>query len=765
MGARDMDPRRVGAPHSGSLWARISEAPPIALPRISFSFGASKRVHQTRSNGSPMEVGGDKALMPAPVGRLLRPRSVAIVGASPDHGSIGANALENLLLARYQGEIHLVSRSRKEINGRPCVPSIDDLPLGVDAVVLVVPEAVVVDSVAACARRQTGSAVVFASGFAETGGEGKVKQDRITHIARESGLKLLGPNCIGFRSFADGVALTFEPVAEPVPTHKEGAAVIAQSGAMTSNLRLALLAKGVPITCAISTGNEADLGVEDFLADCLDRPGNRLFALFIEQVRRPALFLELVRRARREGKPIVLLHPGRTASARETAKSHTGAFAGDYQVMRAVLQHEGVVLVDTMDELFDATTLLARWPEPSPLPIGAISNSGAFRGIAHDFCGDLGLPLANLTEETKAKLRAMLPAYATIDNPLDITTVGLANPRVFGDTAQAVLDDPGVGGVVLAFIPGAPEFQMVRCRSLLPAIEHSVKPVAFSMFGDETKLVDEFPRTLHERKLPLFRSPDRALRAMAHVNAYGRARARTVPAPASSTQPIRIAEHGPVAEYRAKDYLRALGIAAPKGALAKNIDEACAVAEGIGYPVVLKAQSAALLHKSDAGGVIVGIADEAALRARWPALQADVARAKPGLTLDGVLVEVMAKPGLEMIVGARRDPEWGPVLVIGLGGIWTEALKDVVLLPPDISEAEIVDALGTLKGAALLEGMRGAPSSDKRAIAQIAAKLGALMRATPKLLDIEINPLVVYPEGALALDALMITAETLGKTG
>ncbi len=712
-----------------------------------------------------MEVGGDRSLKPAQVGRLLRPRSVAIVGASPDRGTIGANVLENLLLAGYQGEIHLVSRSRKEINGRPCVPSIDDLPLGIDAVVLVVPEAVVVESVAACARRQAGSAVVFASGFAETGGEGKDKQDRMTAIARESGLMLLGPNCIGFRNFADGVALTFEPVVDDIPSHKEGVAVIAQSGAMTSNLRLALLAKGVPITCAISTGNEANLGVEDFLADCLDQSGNRGFALFIEQVRRPALFLELVRRARREGKPIVLLHPGRTASARETAKSHTGAFAGDYQVMRAVLQHEGVVLVDTMDELFDATTLLARWPEPSPLPIGAISNSGAFRGIAHDFCSDLGLPLANLTEETKAKLTAMLPAYAAIDNPLDITTVGLANPRIFGDTAQAVLDDPGVGGVVLAFIPGAPEFQMVRCRSLLPAIEHSPKPVAFSMFGDETRLIDEFPRTLRERNLPLFRSPDRALRAMAHVNAYGRARTRSANAPANLAQPIHIVERGPIAEYRAKEYLRTLGITVPAGSLAKSVDEACAVAKSIGYPVVLKAQSAALLHKSDAGGVIVGIADEAALRAQWPVLQANVARAKPGLALDGILVEGMAKPGLEMIIGARRDPEWGPVLVVGLGGIWTEALKDVVLLSPDVGEDAIVEALGSLKGAALLEGMRAAPPSDKRAIARIATQLGVLMRATPALLDIEINPLMAYPDGALALDALMITAETPGKTG
>ncbi|HLI22353.1 MAG TPA: acetate--CoA ligase family protein [Stellaceae bacterium] len=712
-----------------------------------------------------METTQNRTLGPKPVGRLLRPRSVAIVGASPDAGSIGFNALENLLRAGYQGEIHLVSRSRKEINGRPCVPSIDDLPLGVDAVVLVVPEAVVVDSVAACARRQAGSAVVFASGFAEVGAEGKAKQDRIREIARESGVLVLGPNCIGLRNFAGNNALTFEPVTEPAPTITEGAAVIAQSGAMTSNLKLALFAKGVPVTCAISTGNEAVLGVEDFLADCLDQPGNRVFALFIEQVRRPAVFLDLVRRARREGKPIVLLHPGRTAIARETAKSHTGAFAGDYQTMRAILTHEGVVLVDTMDELFDTTTLLARWPEPSPLPVGAISNSGAFRGISLDMAADIGLELAALTAETKAKLKAMLPAYATIDNPLDITTVGLAQPQVFGNTAQAVLDDPGVGGLVLAFIPGAPEFQMVRCRSLLPAIEHATKPVAFSMFGDETKLIEEFPRTLRERNVPLFRSPDRALRAMAHVSAYGRARMRAAVSPKTLAQSVTIAERGPIAEYRAKAYLKELGIAVPAGSLVMNVDHACAVAEAIGYPVVLKAQSPALLHKSDAGGVIVGIKDAAALRTAWPVLHENVARAKPCLALDGVLVEAMAKPGVELIVGARRDPEWGPVLMIGLGGIWTEALKDVALLSADLGDDEIIEALARLKGAALLDGLRGAPPSDKRAVAQVAASLGALMRATPDLLDIEINPLMVYPSGAIALDALMIAAETPAKTG
>jgi acyl-CoA synthetase (NDP forming) len=701
----------------------------------------------------------------AAVGRLLRPASVAIVGASPEPGSIGNNVLQNLLRAGYRGDLHLVSRNRKEISGYPCIPSIDELPIGVDAVVLIVPEAAVIDSVAACARRKVGSAVIFASGFAETGEEGKVKQDRLTEIARESGLMVLGPNCIGFRNFVDGIALTFEPVSAEVLSFQSGVAAIAQSGAMTSNLRLALLAKGVPVTCAISTGNEAVLGVEDFLADCLDQPGNRVFALFIEQVRRPALFLDLVRRAHAERKPVILLHPGRTARAREVAQSHTGAFAGDYAVMKMVLEHEGVVLVDTMDELFDVTALLARWPEPSPLPIAAVSNSGAFRGISLDFCAEIGLEVATLTAQTKAALKSMLPAYAAIDNPLDITTVGLAQPQVFGNTAQAMLDDPGVGGLVLAFIPGTPEFQMVRCRSLLPAVEHSAKPVAWSVFGDETPLAEEFPRTVRERGLPLFRSPDRAMRAMAHVNAYGRALARTRAKPRSPVPSIAIAERGTIPEYRAKAHLASLGIEIPRGGFVRTADEAQAVAEQIGFPIALKAQSAALPHKSDAGGVIVGINDSDVLRVEWERLHENIARAKPSLVLDGVLVETMAQPGLELIVGARRDPEWGPILIVGLGGIWTEALHDVRLLSPALDEDAIVAELHKLKGAALLTGTRGSPPLDMRAVAAVAAKLAKLMLTTPDLLDVEINPLMTYPVGVIALDALIVTAETKSKSG
>ncbi len=693
-----------------------------------------------------------------PVGRLLRPRSVAIVGASPERGSIGNNVLLNLERSGFAGAIHLVSRSRAEIAGRPCVPTIDDLPKGIDAVALVVPEAAVPDAVEACVRAEAGSAVVFASGFAEMGDAGRARQERMEQAARAGGLVLLGPNCIGYTNFADGTAMTFEPLGEqPPPRAARGAMVIAQSGAMTTNLRLGLIAKGVPVTAAISTGNEAVAGIEDFLADALAGESARQIVLFVEQVRRPRLFLELVRRARALARTIVMLHPGRTERARSAALSHTGALAGDHALMRAVLENESVILVDTVDEMFDTPALLARWPAPPPEGAAILTNSGAFRGVALDFCAEEGLHLPALAAETKAKLTAMLPPYAAIDNPLDITTIGLSQLDIFGRTAEALLGDPAIGALVAAFIPGAPTLQMARARSLLPVIEASAKPVAFSLFGDETPLASEFLDLVRASNVPLFRSPDRALRAMARVQEYGRLLARQRRAAAALAVPA-LPGSGPVAEHRAKEFLAALGIAVPAGALATSLDAAHAIAHRIGFPVVLKAQSRELPHKSEAGGVIAGIADAAALAAAWRRLHANISRARPGLALDGVLVEAQAPPGIEMILGARRDPDWGPVLLVGLGGIWTEALADVRLLTPDRSEPDIAAELLRLKGAALLTGHRGAAPADLGAVARTALLLADLMRACPAIGEIEINPLAVYPSGVLALDAVMAVA-------
>jgi acyl-CoA synthetase (NDP forming) len=691
------------------------------------------------------------------VSRLLRPKSVAIVGASAEAGTIGNNVLVNLERGGFTGDIHLVSRSRPEIAGRKCVATIDDLPRGIDAVALVVPEAAANDAVEACARIEAGSAVVFASGFAEGGEDGKVKQARMAAVAREAGLVLLGPNCIGFANFADGAVITFEPFPPKLPRVAAGAAVIAQSGAMTSNLRLGFNSKGVPVVSAVSTGNEAVAGIEDFLSDALDGDAARLVALFVEEVRRPQLFLELARRARALRRPIVMLHPGRTERARRAALSHTGALAGDYALMRAQLENEDVVLVDTIDEMFDVVALLSRWPEPSAKGTAIVTNSGAFRGVSLDFCAEEGLDLPPLAPATAARLKAMLPAYAAIDNPLDITTIGFSQLDIFGRTAEVLLDDAAMGALVAAFIPGSPHLQMARGRSLLPVIEASQKPVAFSLFGDETPLAPEFLDLVKASHVPLFRSPDRALRAMARMQDLGRLRARSR-REATSLAPPPLPGRGAVAEHRAKAYLAALGIAVPDGALARTLDEARAIAAKIGFPVVLKAQSRDLLHKSEAGGVILGIEDGAALALAWARLHDNIARARPGLALDGVLVEGRAAPGIEMIVGARRDPNWGAVLMLGLGGVFAEALGDVRLLALDRGEADIIAELRRLKGAALLSGFRGAPPADLEAVARVALTLADLMRAEPALAEVEINPLMAYGHGAVALDALLVVA-------
>jgi acyl-CoA synthetase (NDP forming) len=700
----------------------------------------------------------DGTTPPAPdLNRLLRPRSVAIVGASPQPGQLGNNVLANLERCNFPGPIHLVSRNRSEINGRPCVPTLDDLPMGVDAVVLIVPEVAMLDAAAACARRGVGGIVAFAAGFAEVGGEGRAKQDRLVEIVRAGGIALNGPNCSGLVNFVDGIPMTFEPGVNPADKSSSGVGIIAQSGGMMGNIRQALKMKGVPTTWCFSTGNEAALGVEDYFEYLLNGMETRVFALFIEQVRHPARFLALVRRARELRRPVVMMHPGRTQRAREAALTHTGALAGDHAVMATVLRREGVLVVDTLDEFFDVTALLVRWPEPPAEGAAVVTNSGAFRGVALDFGAEAGLALPQLAEATRTALAAAIPAYATADNPLDLTTVGAGSPDVFGRTAEALLGDPAVGGLITAFMPGAPHLQLSRAKTMLPVIERLGKPVAFAHFCDGMPLAPDFLEIMRKHGMPLFASPDRAMRAMARLADYGRILRQPAPQPLPQA-PLALGIGGTVPEYRAKQLLAAEGVPVGDGALARDVAEAEAIAARIGYPVALKAQAAALAHKSDAGGVILNLADAAALRAGWDRLSGNIARARPELRLDGVLVERMAAPGLEMILGARRDPDWGPILLVGLGGVWTEALGDVRLIPADLDADGIVAEIGKLKGAALLRGMRGTPPLDMRAVAATAAILGRMIRTASDLREIEINPLAVYPTGVLALDALMHVA-------
>ena len=698
-----------------------------------------------------------------PLTRLLRPRSVAIVGVSPEAGSIGGNVLDNLTRIGFAGDIHLVSRSSREIGGRRCFASIDELPDGVDVAVLAVPRQAVLDAVKACVRRKLGAAVVFASGFAEIDEAGRAEQQEMAAIARAGGLALAGPNCIGFVNLIDKVALTFERLVPPKPIRGRAVGVVTQSGAMVAALRLALLAKDINVSCAVSTGNEAQLTTEDFLAYLIEDDATQVIALFMEEVRDPARFLALAAGARRRQKPIVLMHPGRSLRARASARSHTGAMANNYAVMEALVSRQAVVLVETLDELTDTAEILARFPKAPALGAAVMTNSGAFKGYALDFAETIGLELPVLSLSSAAAIKEVLPPFASIENPVDVTAMTVRDPGILGRTAAHLLADPAMGSLVVSIVPGAPRFAMDKANAIVAGMADLDKPVAVATMVDEDELPAEFASTLRQKGLAVFRSPDRALRALARATWYGRALGSSERhAPALALSPYQLPASGAIAEYQGKALLAALGIAVPQGALARDIGEARDIAGRLGFPVALKAQSAALAHKSDVGGVILNVGDETALTRAWDGLHANIAKARNDLVLDGVLVETMAPPGLELVVGARREPGWGAVLTVGLGGVWVEVLSDIRILPADIDRDDLVEELKKLKGAALLRGHRGTPAADLGAVADCALRLGALLRAEPRIAEIEINPLLASPNGAVALDVLMHVEEPSG---
>ena len=701
---------------------------------------------------------------PSAISRLLRPKSVAIVGASSTPGSLGGGVLGNLDRFGFKGDVHLINPSRADINGRPCLKTTDDLPYGVDCAVLAIPRSAVIAAVEGCARRGVGGVIIFASGFAEAGDEGKRLQARLCEIATESGIAIEGPNCLGMVNLIDGAPLTFG-VTDPVP-RRDGkhVAIVSQSGAMATVVRAALLAREIPVSISISTGNEAVNGLEDFLAELIADPVNSVIVMVVEQFRKPKRFIELAREARRLGKKLVLLHPGRSAAAKQSAQTHTGALTGDYDVMRAVVTRAGAIVVNTLEELIDLGEIYIRARATIAPGVAIATDSGAFKGLVLDLCEDFDLSLPEPGPEACAIINAIAPDLIQATNPLDLTAHALVDPDLYRKTMGPFLADARYGSVVLASILSNPVLARRKIEPVVKAIREfdTSKLIVFAMLGEDAEVPADIISDLRKLGVPFFRSPERALRALAAIEHHmrdggGESAAAISPAP---TLPA-----GVMPEYAAKRELAAIGVRTPTADLAKTLDDARAIASRIGYPVALKAQSADLSHKSDAGGVALRIGDAASLNAAWAKMQGDIARNRPDLALDGVLVESMSSPGLELIVGARRDAEWGPVLMIGLGGVFTEALHDVRVLPADLPVAGIEIEFHRLRAAAMLGAFRGQKPRDVRAAAHVVARLGHFMRAHPEVVEADINPLMVFAEGegATALDAVIVVDAPQGR--
>ncbi len=708
-------------------------------------------------SGDPSKVRGAAAVVP-----LMRPRSVAIIGASTRPGAAGNNAFKNILAAGFAGQLHLVGRNGGKIDGHAILDDIEELPRGIDLAVLALPRAGVRDALAACASKSVKSAVIFAAGFSELGCDGQTEQDEISRIAAQSGLAILGPNCLGFSNFVDGLSISFFGAtgrrAAPAQRTAEGFAVVGQSGLLVAHIRQAIEIRGPRSTYFVTTGNEAGLGIADFLDFFAHDDSTRTIVIFAEHVRRPADFLAATTSALEAGKRIVMLHTGKSEQAKATARSHTGAMAGDYAAMRVALEHAGVAMVDTLEEIVDVSELLIKFAAPTK-GVGIVSFSGALCGQSHDYCAEIGLDIPPLSASVADALRPHISEFAPPSNPLDLTTQPAWRPELLGIGAKALLDDPAIGSVLLATPIEASRHPTDYLDGLLPRLEGNVKPIVYGAVTDGPVPANLAERLL-ETKLPLIPSPERALRAIAAVTKFGRRAARlNLAEPVRPLTEVPALSRGVLSEWRGKKVLEEIGISSPKGALARTLDEAHKIAARVAYPIVLKAQSASLTHKTDAGGVIVGIANPEELARAWAKMNTDVRASHPDIALEGMLVEeLVSNAGTELMIGARRDPDWGPLLLAGLGGVWVEALGDVRLMPADLAPTEIVEELLMLKGARLLTGFRGTPLLDIEAAAQAASRLGQLMLAAPNIQDIEINPLIVHPrgQGALALDALIV---------
>ncbi|GGO83446.1 hypothetical protein GCM10011348_27240 [Marinobacterium nitratireducens] len=714
--------------------------------------------HKNNAQNTPAET-------PLDVAPLFKPRSVAIIGMSARPGSASRVVLGNLLAGGFEGEVHLVGRSGGDCDGRAILTDIEQLPEGVDLAILMVPSAAVLDAVRGCVARGVRGAVCFASGFAEMGEEGRRQQLEIAEVARAGGLTLLGPNTVGYFNYVDAFYVMMVELVLPPrldPAEGPAVAVVAQSGGIGAHIAASLQSRGVPLSYMMTTGNEAQVGLAEMIRFFATDEHTGAIVVYAEQIRSAPDFLAAVREARASGKAVVMLHPGRSERSQEATKSHTGALTGNYAAMRLMVEDAGVVTVDSLEEAIDVGQLLLRYPQAPTGGLGLITASGAICGLTQDYVEPLGLELPPLGEAQAESLREHLPDFLPPRNPLDLGTLCAYQPNLIERGVAAVLADPSVGSLMISMAMPDPEASVLWLRHFLQGKAASDKPAIYVMHNEDVQPSQAFVDEARRHGAIVMRSPERALRALARVTAFGRrqAEAGEPQSPSRSFAQTQLAlGQGTQAEWASKAALRALGIPTPAGDLATTPEEAMQIAQRIGYPVVIKAQAATLAHKSEVGGVLLDIRDEAALRSAWDTLYANIDRAEPSLVLDGVLVEKMGERGLELVVGANRDPHWGPVLMVGLGGIWVEALGDVQLLPPTLPKAAIVERLRRLKGAKLLAGFRGAPAVDLEAVAEVVSAVGQLMLEQPQITEIDINPLVAYGEGkgVVALDALIVT--------
>lgn len=695
------------------------------------------------------------------VAALLRAKSVAIVGAS-DRSRWSSLAFENLTRNEAGVSVRLVNRRGGTVHGRSAAESCAALGEAVDLGVVLVPKEGVVAALADLAAAKARSAVILTSGFAETGAAGRRLQDELREAASRHGLRLLGPNCLGFVNFADDLRVWTTPLRSP--SRREGVAIVSQSGATALFLAELAYRQDVGLSHAISTGNEVDFDVASFVDYLVDHPSARAIALFIETVRHPQRFIAAARRALENGKPIVALKVGASEATARAAQSHTGALVGDDSVFGGLCRQYGILRAHALEELLATADVLARVGELRVGGLCVVSNSGGVCEIAADTADARGLALPQPSEDARVRLASNMPDFAAPNNPLDVT--GGIEPSQCGAIVDILSREPDYAAILCPWyeIPTSEAESNPRTAELHKHLSRALReaPIPGLLVSYTATQVTDFGRSVvAELGAPYLACGfDRAIGALAGAQWWSeRRRAREMLLAPGSVLAAGAAGR-PRSEREALDHLARAGVPVVSARLARNATEAVAAARAFGDEVALKISSPDIAHKSDIGGVELKLRGDDAVAAAFARVMANVRERAPKAEIEGVLVSPMRERGVELIVGCARDPVWGWVLAVGLGGVWVEAMKDVSLRLLPVNAEVVKEMLLELRGAKLFRGYRGMPAVDLDAVGRVARQIGeAALACGDDLVALEVNPLWARGSEVEALDALFVWAD------
>ena len=693
---------------------------------------------------------------------FFHPRSVAVVGASRQPGTIGQALLTNLQRHGFTGAIYPINPHAATLDGLPSFPRLSAVGQPIDLAIIAVPAAAVEEVVADCARAGVRGVVIISAGFAEASASGRQVERRIRDMIRASGMRLVGPNCMGLLNTDPAVMLnaTFAPRWPPAGN----IGMLSQSGALGLAILDYVQTLNVGISTFVSVGNKADVSSNDLLAYWADDPRTDVVLLYLESFGNPRKFARIAPEVAKR-KPIVAVKSGRSAAGTRAASSHSAALASLDVAVDALFEQAGVLRTNTLEELFDVAALLATQPIPRGSRIGVVTNAGGPGILLADACEAHGLTVPELTPETQGALRALLPAQAGLSNPVDM--IASATPEHYRHTIEVVGADPGIDAVVVIYIPPLvtqPEEvaqAIAEGAGRVPA--HKPLLTVFISSRGAPPTLSAGPRG----KLPAYTFPENAAQALAAAVRYGRWRARPRGTPVTLSpfahQAVRAVIERVLASATEPRWLQPADLATILQAVGiecavseqTTLPDAMATAERLGYPLVAKVVSPDVLHKSDVGGVILGLDSAVAVRAAVDTLTARFQTL--GARLDGILLQREIPGGLEALVGITTDETFGPLVVCGLGGTLVEILHDVAFRLPPVTDLDADEMLARLRASRLLDGYRGAPPADRDALVSIILRVSALVESIPELLELDLNPVKVLPpgRGAMVVDGRM----------